>query len=204
MCMSAPKIPKDNSAELARQREVERAGRVTAGRAAIDEQFMPFNDGYFSGIEKSYNDYYQPQLTDQFNDARRGAILSLANSGQLNASSGARKLGDLTENYQKNMALLGDRGISSGNKARADVERNKSELYAQNRSAADPSAASSSALARAGTLQAAPSYDPLGNVFADFISNLGTGVAAERAGYKGLGLGLFNNKSGSGSSRVIS
>ena len=154
MCMSAPKIPKDNSAELARQREVERAGKVTAGRAAIDEQFLPFNDSYFSGIEK-------------------------------------------------NTALLGDRGISAGNTARADVERNKSELYAQNRSAADPSAASSGALARAGTLQAAPSYEPLGNVFADFVNNLGTGVAAERAGYKGLGLGLFNDKSGSGSSRVI-
>lgn len=200
--MGAPSIPKDNSAQIARRREDERKANVASGRSAIDQQFLPFNDSYFGNIETSYNDFYQPQLEDQYNDTRRKAILNLADSGQLNASSGARSLGDLAENYQKNRVLIGDRGISAGNKARADVERNKSDLYAQNRSAADPSAASSSALARAGTLQAPPTYDPLGNVFADFISNIGTGISAERAGYKGLNTGLFNNQSGS--AKVIS
>jgi len=204
MCLSPPKPPKDNSAEIARKKEEERKAKIALGRTNIDNQFAQFDDDYYDNIRLGYTDFYQPQLTDQFNDARRKAILSLAGVGNLNSSAGARRLGDLQEMYEKNRAMIGDRGIGAANRARGDIEMAKSDLYAQNRAAADPSAAASSAVARAGTLMAPPVYDALGPVFASFISDVGTGLRAERAGYKGLGSGLFNQGTGgAGSSKVI-
>lgn len=205
MCLSPPSPPKDNSAEIARQKEEQRRANIAEGRSAIDAEFAQFDDPYFDNIRTGYLDFYQPQLTDQFNDARRKAILSLAGVGNLNTSAGARRLGDLQELYAKNTAMLGDRAIGAANRARGDIESARSDLYAQNRAAADPSAAASSAVARSGTLTAPPVYDALGPVFASFINDIGTGLRAERAGYRGLGTGLFNQASrGAGSSKVIS
>lgn len=203
MCLGGPSIPKDNSAEIARRKEEERKAKIAEGRASIDEQFNDFDDAYFGQVSQDYQDYYFPQLEDQYDDARRKATLRLASKGGLNTSAGARSMGDLAELYQKNRTLIGDRSIAAGNSARSDVENARNDLYAQNRAAADPSAAASSAVARAGTLQSAPSYNPLGAVFADFINNVGTGLAAERNGYKGFNTGLFNNSNSKGSSKVI-
>jgi hypothetical protein len=205
MCMGG-KPPVDNSAELARKREAERNTKIATGRTAIDDQFSQFDDKFYSGVESDYNDYYQPQLTEQFDDARRKLILSLSSqSGGVNSSSGARRIGDLTELYNKNQALTGDRALSAANGVRGDVESNRNDLYSQNRAAADPSAAAAGALNQSGMLSQPRSYDPLGAVFSDFINSATMGVAAEQAGYRGLGTGMFNNKTGgSGSSQVIS
>ena len=206
MCLpKPPKPPRDNSAEIARKKEEERKAKIALGRTAIDDQFAQFDDDYFDAISTGYMDFYQPQLTKQFDDARRKSILSLAGVGNLNTSAGARSLGNLQELYENNRALLGDSGIGAANRARRDIEAARSDLYAQNRAAADPSAAASSAMSRAGTLTAPMVYEPLGNVFASFISDLGTGLRAERAGYPGFKTGLFNQRQGgAGSSKVIS
>lgn len=201
MCFS-PKAPKDNSAEIARQQEAERTARINAGRTKIDETFSQFDDPFFEKRKSSYLDYYEPQLDDQFADARRKAVLALSRTGNLNSGSGARRLGDLQQNYEMNRGLISDQALDFQNKARADVETARQDLYTTNRASADPSGAAASALARAGTFSTAPALSPLGNVFADFINSFSTGVSAERAGYPGLKTGLF--KPDPASVRVVS
>ncbi|MEP3248040.1 MAG: hypothetical protein ABJN40_06025 [Sneathiella sp.] len=196
--------PKDRSAETARAKEDERKKLVEQGRAAIDGSFKAFDDNYFANVENNYNDFYAPQLDDQYKDAHRTAILRLNTTGGLNSSAGAKKLGDLAELYQKNRALIGDRAISAANTARGDVESNRQALYSQNQAAADPSTIAANSLSRAESLSTAPSYNPLGAVFADFINNVGTGLVAEKNGYNGFGTGLFNNPNSKGSAKVVS
>ena len=187
--------PKDNSAELARQREAERQASITAGRSRIDETFEKFDDKYYDTYTGRYTDHYFPQLDDKYAEAKRKVAFALAGAGGLNSSAGARKIGDLTEAYSKNRTQIADQALSSANGLRGDVESARSDLYSQNSAAADPSAAASSALARASVLDRPPTYNPLGDIFADLINTAATGVAAEKQGYRGFSTGLFEPKS---------
>lgn len=199
-----PKPPQDNSAEIARQQEAERQARVTQGQQAVDTAFTPFNDEFFSGLSDANKAYYQPQLDDQFAEARRKLTLALARSGNLTSSAGIRQTGQLQKAFQDNSALIANNATSAAAEARGKINQQRSQLYSQNLTAADPSLASTSAAASAATLQAPPVFSPLGNVFADILNNAATGVTLSKQGYPGIAPSLFNSgTTGSGSSRVV-
>ena len=84
MCIfGAAKPAQDNSAELARKKEEERQARITEGRTKIDEAFSRFDDPYFTGVRKTYQDYYLPDVDQQYRDARKQTTLAQARSGNL-------------------------------------------------------------------------------------------------------------------------
>jgi hypothetical protein len=87
MCFGKP--PEDNSAQIARQQEDERRARVSQGTAKVDEAFSRFDQPYYEGVGKAYQDYYAPQLDRQYQKARDQLTYSLADSGGL-ASTAAR------------------------------------------------------------------------------------------------------------------
>lgn len=194
MCMSTPK---DNSAEIARQAELERQRKITEGRQAIDQSFAGFDDSFYNQLSTGYQDYYLPQVDQQFNNARKKLIFSLARAGNLNASAGSSQLGDLKRKYEESKALIGNEAFNRAQQARADVERNKGDLYSQLSASADPASAAAAATARASALTAPPSYSPIGDIFASFLNTAATGVAAEKAGYPGFNTGLFSPKKSS-------
>lgn len=92
--------PEDNSAALARQAEEERQGRITQGTGQVNQTFSKFDDSFFDGVSKASNDFFLPQVQDQFEAARRKLVLGLGGRGTLNGSSGARQLGDLTKSFE--------------------------------------------------------------------------------------------------------
>src|SRR4030095_9289122 len=94
--------PKDNSAQLARQAEIERQGKIKEGRVAIDKQFTGFGPDYYRKVSDNYSGFYVPQLNEQFDKARKALTFNLSRSGNLNASAGARSLGDLRKAYERN------------------------------------------------------------------------------------------------------
>ena len=194
MCFS-PSIPKDNSAEIARQQEEERQGRIRAGQAKIDETFTQFDDPFYTGRQQAYSDYYAPQLEDQYTKAYKNLVFNLSRSGNLNAATGANQLDEVKNTYQTNLSDVGSRAVSFADQQRAEIEAAKNELYSQNRGAADPSAAASSAAARAGILSSAPQFSPLANVFGDVVQNSGRVLALESKGYPGFKSGLFDTPS---------
>ena len=138
-----------------------------------------------------------PQLSDQFNRARQALTYSLARGGNLASSAGAKSLGDLRTSYERNKALIGDRATTAAQQAQADVESNKGELYSQLSASADPSADATTAAARAAALTAPPSYSPLADVFANFLSNAGNQIYGSYNGAKNIAssTGLFPARS---------
>lgn len=207
MCFGGGGAPHDDSAEIARADEAARQQKILAGQTSIDEAFKPFDDSYFGGVSKSYTDYYNPQIDEQFNKALQKKTLDLANSGNLSSSSGATQIADLRREYDRQRTSLADQGLQAANDLRGKVESNKSELYQSNRSAADPASAASQAAARAGNLQAPLTFSPLGDVFSSILSKSGQALGLEAAGYPGVKTGFFasNPTTGTGSSsRVVS
>lgn len=202
--MCFPSAPKDNSAQIAREREDQRQRDIEAGTAQVNDIFDQFDDDYFGGIQSAHSDYYMPQLQDQYERARRKLVLQLGGAGTLASSAGARQLGELDKRYQTQRADYANQGVSLAEQYRGDVERNRAEVLNQLNASANPSAAAATASARAQSLMAPPTFSPIGNLFTDLVTQAGTGLAAERAGHRGYNTGLFSGGGigGSGSQTI--
>lgn len=170
MCFSKP--PQDNSAEIARQQELERQQRIQQGRASIDEAFSVFTPEYFDKYQQDYLGYYNPQVDEKYEDTQSKLRYNLARAGTLDSTPGLNAFGDLADAYTDQRRAVQSDALDASNKIRTSVEQNKSDLYAQNTAAADPSLAAIQAVGRAGSLQTAPSYSPIGDIFSG-LANAG-------------------------------
>lgn len=188
MCGGKP--PKDNSAEIARQNEEARQGRITAGRGNIDNAFTQFNDDYYGGIEKDYGDFYNPQAQKQYEDTLKQLTFQLARQGILESKAGAEKVGELEGKYGDIRADIANKGKSAANSARTSVENQRNDLYGLNTSSADPTMIAGRASAAAGNLSAPQTLSPLANMFAGFINQGANAVSMEAQGFPGWKLGL--------------
>jgi len=204
MCFDNDDPPKDNSAELARKEAEARQQRILQGQGQIDEQFGIFNPDFFSKFQSDYTNFYNPQVDEQFGDARKSLRYDAARKGTLNSQPSISKFGDLIDAYNQRREEIGSNAISATNQLRGDVENTKSDLYALNTQSADPSLAAQSAVGKVGALTSTPTYSPLGDLFAGFI-NSGANYAAGKqqalpAGYQQL---FTPGATTTGSARVI-
>ena len=195
--MCFPSKPSDGGARAA---EEQRQSSIRSGTATINQNFSQFDDPYFAGQSQKYTDYYKPQLTEQYDKARRDLILSLTRTGGINSSAGAQRLADLDLENNRQIGAMTDSAAQFGTQARTDVERNRSELIGQLNASADPASAAASSLSRAQILSAQPAFSPLGDLFTKFAQQAGTAAVAEQRGYPGWNTGAFNSK---GSSKVV-
>ena len=196
--------PQDNSAEIARQQEQERQDRIKQGQTAIDNSFNVFTPEYFDKYKQDYLGYYNPQIDDRYSTAQQDLRYNTARAGILDSSGGLKLEKKLGDAYTDQRRAISSDALDATNKIRQSVEQNKSDLYAQNTASADPSLAAISAVGRAGSLQTAPSYSPVGDIF-NGLTNAGTYYVA--GANKGLPSGYnFNTGStlptGYGSGRV--
>lgn len=200
-------MPRDNSAEIARQQEAARQQRITEGQGKIDSAFAGFDDQFFSNFQNDYLNYYTPQMQDQFADANRQLTLSLASAGGLTSSAGLRRQDELQRAFQQRSAELANTAATEANRRRAEVESARTDLLSLNRAAADPSQVSAQALARAGTLQGPMDYQPLGDLFGSLVSTATQGLQLESAGFPGMRTGVFGPSTrtagGGGSVRTV-
>lgn len=201
---AAPKIPKDDSAERARAEEAARQARIATGQANIDREFARFDDAYFDKFRGDHLGYYTPQLDAQYQKTREKTTLGLARTGNLNASAGAERFGDLAKMYGRQQAGLSEQALSAANDLRSRVEQNKSDLYGLNRSAADPGEAASMAAGRAGTLSAPQAFTPLADAFGALLNQGAIGLSIEANG-KGPGFrtGWFNTPKTTGANSSV-
>lgn len=193
-----------DAAAQARAAEEARQARIRAGTDTINQTFEKFDKPYYEGITKASNDYYLPQVDQQYNEARNKLVLALGGRGILNSSEGAKQIGKISEDYNRKRTAYSDQGVNLANDYRGKVEQNRGELLNQLSASADPAAAAASASARADMLTAPPSFSPIGDLFSNLARYGATGIMAERAGYPGFRTGLFNNAtSGQGTSKMI-
>jgi len=200
MCGSS--VPTDNSAAIAAQQEEERQARIQEGVTSIDTAFEGFNDDFFNNYQNDYLGYFTPQLDDQYNDAVERLTLNLARSGNLTSSAGANQLADLRREFDTQSTSLTNQALSASNQLRGDVDNRRSQLFADNRAAADPGSAASAAASAATLLQPAAPTTPLSNVFGDFFNNLGNVSAIQNTNRNNNGVQSFNTGGGSGGSSV--
>lgn len=178
MCLFQ-KLPKDNSAEEARKREDERKADIETGKGKIDKEFDVFTPEYYDQFKGDYLDYYNPQVDKKYDDARLALKYNIARAGALNSTGGQKAFGDLVTGYDDQRRAVASDALEATNKIRSQVEDSKSDLYAQNTAAADPSLAAITAAGKAGSLQSPPSFTPVGDIFSS-LTNVGAGYYAGR------------------------
>lgn len=163
-----------------------------------------FDDDFFQGYQDDYLGYYNPQLDDQYSDAQEQLTLNLARSGNLTSSSGVNQLQDLDEFYGTQKQSITNRALDAAQQLRGDVDNRKSQLYADNRAAADPGAAASAAASAAAALQPTAPTSPLASVFGDFFNNVGNVSAIQNnQGFSGSqGVQNYGGSSG-GSVNIV-
>lgn len=191
MCLD-PKIPKDNSAALARQREEERAALVAQNQQIVDSSLSGFNGDFYRGLTDAFTNYYAPQLDTQYADADRSLRLGLADQGILASSAANRQHSNLMERYLDARADIGNRAQDAVQKTQTQVEGTRANLYDLARSGAAPTAVASSARLQQGSIPDQLTRSPLGDVFGTAAKAAAAGISAERAGYRGWGTGWFD------------
>jgi hypothetical protein len=199
-------VSRDDSADRARAEEVAREARIREGQGRIDAAFTQFDDPFYAGVTKAYNDYYTPQFDQQYTEALRKLQLGLAGSGGLESSAGIKKIANFNELANNQRTTIANSAVDAANKQKQAIEAERATLYDQNRAAADPSAAAANATTQAGLLSAPQTYSPLGDVFASFLNT----AAAVRSGQNmAVGNQYLNlspitpNTGGAGSSYIV-
>lgn len=194
----------DNSAELARQQETQRQAQIQAGQANIDTTFgNTFTDDYYNGLTKNYEDYYNPQLATQYDDALKELTFQTARSGNAESTAGNDLFAKLEKAKSDASTQIANDALAATGKAKSDVAAQKSNLYSLNNAAADPTQASSQASQAALQLNQPTSYSPLGSIFAGLIQNgantqaVANSTSAPSYGGTGPAAPVVNSKSGS-------
>lgn len=168
-------------AQAARQREEARQARITSGIQTINNTFAPFDDNFYKGRKTAFLDYYQPQLDDQFKDARDKLTYAFSRAGTLNSTMAADEAAKLGKKYTLQLGSLVNQADGDANGLRSQIENDKSSIIGQLNSTGDAQAASNDALARTKVLaQSAPAYSPLGDIFSGVGDAIGNYANANR------------------------
>jgi hypothetical protein len=177
------KEAKDNAAreaQEARDLEAKRQADIRTGTQRVNDTFSQYNDDFYDSIAKAYEEYYSPQLGEQFNQAKRSLVLSSPSTG---SSSFARRVGELTRDMQRQQVSLRERGQGAANQQRQSIENSRLSLIDSVNRGLGVDEAGNMASDRARLLSAPPTYDALPDLFGRFVSGAGNVARAQQAGY---------------------
>lgn len=152
--------------------EAKRQADIKEGNTRIDSAFASYDEPYFANFKNAFTGNFNPQIDDQYSRATDKATAQLAGRGMLDSSFGASIFGDLQKTRDDARIKAASDAESAAGDLRTRIADRKSNLYALNQAAADPEGAAANAIGAATALAAPPTYSPLGQVFADVLSNL--------------------------------
>lgn len=187
MCMGGD-VPEDKSAEI----EAKRQARIQQGTQAVDDTFKGFDDAFYAGRTKAYNDNYAPQLDKQYKEANDALINRLG--GNINGSEGAKAFGELTKQYEEQKARMIENGINYGNDTRMSLSNQRSQLISQLEGGGSIENAGSMATNYAAGLARPQQFSPLANLFSSGSAQFANANNASSNGYAPVdtSVGLFN------------
>lgn len=171
-----------NEAAQARADEQARQDKIRKGTERVNSIFDEnFNEDYFDGRREAFLDYSKPQLENQYGDAQKELTFSLARGGNLNSSVRGQKMSELQRLYDTQSKSIADQALAEATQARNAVQDARGGLISTLNATGDAEGAANSALARSAALSQPAAYSPLGQLFTDFTSGLGSQAAAERS-----------------------
>jgi hypothetical protein len=152
--------------KLAEKKEAERQGRLKTGKENIDKTFSGIGDDFYNNYTKNYLGYYQPQVEDQYSDARDETTFGMARAGTLKSSMAADQLSKIYKQKLDADALVRSQADSAAGALRGNVLDSKNSAISQLYATEDPTLASNLAVNSVKNLQGTqPKYDPLGELF---------------------------------------
>ena len=140
-----------------------------------------FDDAYFGDIGRTYLDYYLPQLTDQYERAKRATILSAPGT---NSSAFSRNVGQLETDFNREKVALGERSKGAEADARRNVEQTRADLISAAEGGSAPDLVAERAIRSSQFLRQPPAYEPLGDLFARYATTYANQQIAREAGYE--------------------
>ncbi len=135
---------------------------------AQTQTYPGFTPDFYDQRKQAFINYANPQLMQQYEQSRKNLIYQLARGGNLQSSSGIDLSGKLQQQLGSNQRSIADEGQNQANELRQTVEGNRQTAINQLYASADPAQAASTAIAGA-RIDAQPStYQPLGDLFAQW------------------------------------
>lgn len=206
MC-STPKIPQDNSAQIAQQQNEQRQAQIKQGQGNIDTAFAKFDQPYFDQYTKTYEDNYNPQIDDQYNLAKQKEKYNFARAGVLDSTPAIFGADQLNKKYGDQRQQIASDALGATNNLKNNIASQKTQLYSLNSSAADPTLAAQNAATSAGTLSSQPQYSALGDLFGGLVNGTSAYIAGQNKnlppGYSSAFAPGGGIPTGGGSGRVI-
>lgn len=156
-----------------------RQQRILEGQTKINEAFSQFNPDYYKRYQDASVAAQSPQVEDQYTRAKDKAAAILAGRGVLKSNIAANALGNVEKTRATTLGQIANDAVTQANQLRAAVEKQKTDLYALNTSAGDPTAIGNRAIGEATALVTPPPTTALGDIFSGTIGTLGTAAKAD-------------------------
>ena len=170
-------------------------------RKQVEDAFSGFDDAYYQSIADAFKNYYQPQVTDQFDTATRDLIYKAP--GGVGSSEFSRLLGRAEEDRAKAGTDVASSADVQAQNARADVEGQRANLLGLAQSSTDPALFGDQAIASARASARPPDYSPLTDLFSRYATLAMNAGRAENMGYGRSGVPPINFGGGGSSVSVV-
>lgn len=179
---------------MIQQQQQQHDAAVKSDIGSVDSAFKPFDDNYYNGFTKSYENAMNPQLDKQYHAAGSQLNAGLAATDRDQGSTGAAANANLYNTYGNARAGIANSAVDATNQLKGTVNNAKNSLYGLAESATDPLSMATMAQAGAGSIVAPQSYGGIGNVFGDILSPVAGGLKTSSQSTAGGGVGgAFQN-----------
>jgi hypothetical protein len=159
-------------AQEARQKEADRQARLNVGKQAIDQLFSNANFGnaFYDKYQNAALDYNLPQLTTQYDKAKRDMTYDLARAGTLRSSAAGQAQAYLENENAVNEAAIRAKADADTAALRQSIASQQQQAYNQLYATEDPAVAANTATQSVANAQIAqPNMQPLGDLFKPLV-----------------------------------
>lgn len=173
-------------AQQAQDKENLRQARLNQGKQAIDQLFGSdnFGDDFYNKYNQAELAYTQPQLQQQYDQAKANMTYDLARAGTLRSSAAGYAQGLLEQQNAVNQAGLAAKADTDTAALRQSIASQQQQAYNQLYATEDPSVAANTAASSVANAQLTqPNLNPLGDMFKTITIGATSAVPSMYQGY---------------------
>lgn len=151
-----------------------KAGQGTKGlyTQIPGQSYTGFTPNFYNNAANAYDQWANPQLGQQYNQALGSLQAGMAGQGLLGSSAYKQGLSQLNTAFGQQQQNVVDTGLQQAQSLQSNVEAAREAALGQLYQTANPGQANTTALNLASQVQAPSAYAPLGNAFSSILGNL--------------------------------